>query len=379
MEKDTMLIMRGIAMKERIVCYSLVLPLAFIVCLMSCGEARMKWSGSIEEVEGITVVENPREPLYPPEALTLEADLSIGVPDGDEEYTFNEIRHALVDDLGRIFILDWRDCVIKVFDPEGVYLKTIGKKGEGPGELNRPSALSLNRDTLMVLELNRISFFDLEGEFQRSVSPKGVWALRARMNSSGDLFVTSAVVDPEDPHYQLQKFDGDMNHLCDLAKSPAPNPLKGFNPFMPISYWIIDDSDNVVYGYPEEYLLQVFDSSGNLTKKIYKEYDPIPITNEEKDERTQDAPPSIKFVFSEHHSAFRRLFHDDEGRVYVQTWEKAGEKIFFYDVFDADGKFIVKISLRDTPMVCRGSSLYTLEEDEAGYQSVKRYRMNWRF
>lgn len=364
-------------MKEQNACLSLVLPLAFIVCLWSCGKTHMTWSGIIEETEGITVVRNPKKPIYSQEVLSLKEDLSIGLPEGDEEYTFNEIRHALVDDSGRIFILDWRDCVVKVFDQRGVYLKAFGRKGEGPGELNRPSALSMNQDTLMVLEINRISFFNLEGEFQRSVSPKEVWALRARMNSEGDLFVTSAVVDPEDPCYQLQKFDRDMNHICDISKSPAPNPQKGFNPFMAIAYWTIDDNDNIVYGYPEDYLLQVFNSEGVLIKRIHKEYEPIPVTPEEKDERTQDAPPSIKFLFSDHHSAFRRFFHDDEGRIYVQTWEKAGEDCYYYDVFDEQGRYIINIALRDTPMVCKGSCLYTLEEDEAGYQSVKRYRMTW--
>jgi len=364
-------------MKDKTFCFSLVLPLTLIPLMLSCGKAKMTWSGTIENVDGITVVKNPKAPIYSSEILTLAEDLSIGEVEGREEYIFNQIRHLAVDDIGRIFILDWRDCVIKVFDTEGIYLKTIGKMGEGPGELNRPSALSLSRDELMVLEANRISFFDLGGEFVRSVSPKEIWALRARINSAGDLIVTSAVMDPEDPRYQLQKFDGQMNHVCDIAKFPAPNVQKGFNPFMPIAYSIIDDNDNIVYGYPEDYLLQVFNVEGVLTKKIFKEYDPVAITAEEIEERTKDAPPTIKFDFSKYHSAFRRLFHDDEGRVYVQTWEKAGENVFYHDVFDAQGRYILKLPLKDTPVVCKGSALYTLEEDEDGYQSVKRYRMTW--
>ena len=90
-----------------------------------------------------------------------------------------------MDDSGRIFILDWRDCIIKLFDNEGLYLRSIGRKGEGPGELNRPSRSPMSGDELMVLELNRISFFDLEGEYKRIVSPKEIWALRARINSAG--------------------------------------------------------------------------------------------------------------------------------------------------------------------------------------------------
>lgn len=104
-----------------------------------------------------------------------------------------------------------------------------------------------------------------------------------------------------------------MNLLAEIASSPAPNVRKGFNPFMAVSYWVIDKDDNIVYGYPKDYELQIINPEGKPIKKITREYDPVEITEEEKEERTKDAPPQIKFEFSKDHAAFRQFTHDDKG------------------------------------------------------------------
>jgi hypothetical protein len=43
-----------------------------------CNSQKNEWQGSIEEVEGVTVIKNPEEPMYGAEVLSLEEELSIG-------------------------------------------------------------------------------------------------------------------------------------------------------------------------------------------------------------------------------------------------------------------------------------------------------------
>ena len=62
--------------------------------------------------------------------------------------------------------------------------------------------------------------------------------------------------------------------------------------------------------------------------------------------------------------------------LFICVWMMKGE--YYIDVFDPDGKYIAKISLKSRPYVIKKSKLYTIEEDEEGYQLVKRYRISWK-
>jgi len=349
--------------------------------LVSCKQQKTEWKGTIEEVDGVTVVKNPKEPMYGEDVFSLEEDLSIGEVEGREEYMFSEMRHIAVDEGERIYILDWKESHIKVFDKDGEYLMTIGRKGQGPGELDSPNMITVNQNSLMVQQASRrLSFFSPEGKFLREPPMKVTMLFRARVDSKGDIVVQEGLIDPENLMYLVKKYDPELNLIAEIVSSPMPDPRKSFNPFMPIAYWLIDKDDNIVYGYPEDYEIQIYSPKGRLIKEITKEYDPVEITEEEKEERTGDAPPQIKFEFSKYHSAFYRFFLDDEGRIFVQTWEKIGdEEIYYHDVFDPEGKYIGKIPLRMIPFVCKMGKLYTIEEDEEGYQVVKRYKVSWKY
>ncbi|UCE43392.1 MAG: hypothetical protein JSV17_16580 [Candidatus Aminicenantes bacterium] len=89
-------------------------------------------------------------------------------------------------------------------------------------------------------------------------------------------------------------------------------------------------------------------------------------------------PSHIQLIVPKHHTAFQRFTVDDENRIFVQTWEKTKDgKAFIYDVFDSEGICFVKIPLEITPRVWKNNKLYTIEEDEDGYQSVVRYKVTW--
>ena len=52
---------------------------------------------------------------------------------------------------------------------------------------------------------------------------------------------------------------------------------------------------------------------------------------------------------------------------------------YYYDVFDDEGKFIVKVPLKTRPLLLKNGKLFTVEEDEEGYQFVKRYKVSWNY
>ncbi len=346
--------------------------------------ARDQWKGRITQEGGVTVVRNPKAPISNDPALSLKQDFALGGPDATGDSAFNQIRTAAIGDDGSIYVLDGKESHVKIFDAAGKYIKTFGRKGQGPGELSSPLGLSINRvkKEIVIPEINRrLSFFRLDGSFIKNQSMKETWGLRARVDSKGNIVMQEAIMDPKDPHYVTKKFDPDLKLIAELTESPAPTP-QVFNPLMAVSYWTIDEQDNVVYGYPKTYEIEVFGPSNAIVKKILKDYDPVEITEAEKDEQRKiisaDGMGNMKLEFDKVHPAFRRFFLSDQGHLFVETWEKTKDGKTVHDIFDADGRFLSRIALTLSGIEIRNGKYYALEEDAEGYQSIKRYSVEWK-
>ncbi|MBN1272178.1 MAG: 6-bladed beta-propeller [Candidatus Aminicenantes bacterium] len=358
-----------------------ILITACFFILGSCkGKKEASWEGQIETIDNVIVVNNPKTPLLPDHAVELEEELSLGGAKGSGPFQFSNMRQVGVDEQDRIFILDDKESHIKLFDSEGGYLFTFGKPGQGPGELNGPRRMCIRKNQALVSEYGRrLSYFSLKGEFLRSISLKEVWGLRVRFDSQGNIYVTEGVLDPSDPRYVLKKFTGNMEFVRELARTPAPKPNEAFNPFMAVDYWQIRTDDYLVYGYPKTYELQVFDPEGNVIRKITREYDPVEVTEEEKQEQLEelgDMRDQIEVNFSKFHSAYYWFVLDETGNIYVRTWKAAPDGAgFIYDLFDQEGKYRARFPLRGSLQAANKNKLYTIEEDDEGYQTAKRYRL----
>jgi len=351
------------------------------ILLISCQKQESEWKGTIEEVDGVTVVKNPKKPMYGEDVFSLEEELSIGEAEGREKYMFSEIRGIAVDDEERIYFLDSKEAHIKVFDKDGEYVNTISRKGQGPGEIGFPRSVFItSQDEIVVQDLanRRLEFFSLEGKFIKSISTAKMSLRSSRVDSEGNIIGVVAVIREENLWHELKKFDCDLNILYTYASSPAPSP-SSFNPFMPVLRWELTQNDQVVCGYPEKYEIEIVDSKGKVIRKIVKDYKPVEINKEEM-ERLEKLPKTIKVSILKYKSAYQRFFVSDEGKIFVMTWERVADGDgFYYDIFDSEGKCIAKIPLKITPQSINNNKFYTVEEDEDGYQYVKRYKVTWRY
>lgn len=70
-------------------------------------------------------------------------DLSIGELDGAVEYTFGSVTGLAEDAERRIYVVDRPQHVVRVFDSAGSFVRSIGREGQGPGELINPCCLAI--------------------------------------------------------------------------------------------------------------------------------------------------------------------------------------------------------------------------------------------
>ena len=164
-------------MKNRSFVFPTIVILWMIFIFSSSVQQKAKWKGTIEEIDGITVVKNPKEPMYGSDVFLIEEELSIGEEGKGDEYFFADARDIAVDAEGSIYLLDRRQAHIKVFDKNGKYQRTIGSKGQGPGEMSSPSSIQITPQNEIAANdsaARKIHFFSPEGTFLRAVSQKNL-------------------------------------------------------------------------------------------------------------------------------------------------------------------------------------------------------------
>lgn len=375
------------AMKYFQLNFCVVFFLSLFMVFASVGQEKTEWKGTIEVINGITVVKNPKEPMVGEDAFILGEELSIGGAEGKGEYLFSVLRDIAADFEERIYVLDSKEAHIKIFDGNGRYIKTFGKKGQGPGEMSRPSSLEITPQNEIAVNdpsARKIHFFSLDGTFSRAVSQTDrAFFSDPKVDEDGNITASFMIMD-EEVTYVLEKFTPQLKDLLPIFSTRVAK-YPSIDPFFPQCYWDVLKGNKLVWGFPDKYELHVLDSEGKLEKKIIKEYDPVKITEEEKEKVIEERfggreniDPIVKLSWDEHHNAFIHLCIDDEGRIFVRTYERVpGREEFYYDVFDPEGKYLAKIPLKSRPYVIKSDKLYTIEEDEDGYQAVKRYKITW--
>ena len=94
----------------------------------------------------------------------------------------------------------------------------------------------------------------------------------------------------------------------------------------------------------------------------------------------QSLPPEYKLETATYYNPFRYFICGKDGRIYSCTHEKDSEGNFYYDAFDAQGRYITKFSLPENEIIYHvdKNKLYILiRENEEGIPVVKRYGMRW--
>ena len=322
-------------------------------------------------------------------ALILEEDLRIGVEEGEEEYMFAFLRSVQVDNDENIYVLDAEYIKVRVYDKLGKHIRSFGKKGQGPGEFGWPARMIITTDEKLAMldSMNkRFSYYSKEGECLQEINlGKQGYVHRAWLDSQGNIYGDIFEFTGNSSKMVLTKFDADFNRISKIAEMEREIKMGEINP---ISYRIVYNvlpDDRVFWANNLEYCIHVVNSSGNLIKKIYKDYNPISISNADKERIKKefsgsDFPSSLKLVFPKKYPAMNYIISDSNGKIFVRTYTQNEDSLFKWDVFDEEGRYILSFfhPEEDILYTFRKGKVYSLNVDnEERIPHIRRYKIVW--
>lgn len=352
------------------------------ILFVDCKEDSL-WKGQIKTEDGITIVENPKTPMYKEPVLTLSEDICIGADENRPDYLFYRINSIAVDQEGNIFVTDEGEKHIQVYNAEGEYLRTIGQVGEGPGELGRPTEIFIaGNDEIVITDPKKrqLHFFSVDGNYLGSKKFKDVYPLQIARDSHENYYTMNFVRAPGSKagYFELLKLNSDLEIVSSLVKAEISSEAKK-NEFDQIPEFAVRDDANLILGYPASYTFNILDPDGKVTRIIRKKYDLIEIPDEVRKKAKEEN--HLAYELPKYMRPFRDFFLDDTGRLFVLTpGENVAEMIYNCEVFNPEGRFLgsfpIKLSIIVKITVIQ-DKLYMVDEDSEGNPCVRRYQITW--
>lgn len=317
---------------------------------------------------------------------------------------------AVMDDAGRIYVVDQDPARIKVFDSTGKFVRTIGRDGPGPGEYQAPFLAMLHGNLIVHdPQLQRVTRFDTAGNVVTTFrSSCCVWGPRSVAVDDSDHIWTQTLLPGEFNHAAvLVRFDT-AGHVLDTLKLPQTQPP---------DYWVVSrdvdgghstqsfkipgGADELISVTPAggllrawsgRYVVAIENYNGDTARVFDRAWTPVPVPQEERVQRfssmTQMLEPRLG------HDVIERDFHlrdvpmerppmreldaDPSGRIWVET-VSTDTSATWYDVFDTTGIWQGTVRApwpRSAEVAWRGTDRVLVREaDSDGLASFVVYRL----
>ncbi len=337
------------------------------------------WKGSWSKADGVIIVKNPKTPIYPAGSISMREELSIGGSDGPPEALFSLISSLAVGADGRIYAVDTREMKISVFDRNGKFVRSFGRKGQGPGEFFFLVSASYirSRNELFVFDRLSGSYFNQDGIFVRNWRCHGnIVSLRA--DRQGRIRGLVEVRTPDRLDYQLRLFENEGQWGKILA-SRSQSLSEPDDPYQPILAYCLSEDGQIIQGIPSTYEFAILDPEGHLIRKVSRDYDPVEVTQAEREIWTKSPSPTTRkrtFRFSPFKRAYDSIDCDDKGWIYVGRREKGSEiGRGYYDVFDREGRYLTKFDIQGAICCIIDDQIYSVTSDEDDNPIIKRFKM----
>ncbi len=157
-----------------------LVPFLAAVALVACGEADARTALNEPTIDtlpgGIVQVSNPGPTLWADTSGWRIVSERVIAPAEGSPGELSDARRLVADAHGNVYVMQREPVVIKVFGPDGQWLRNIGREGDGPGEF-RDGMLGINGDTLIIQDPNnqRLTTFLTDGTFLGTAQSQCCW------------------------------------------------------------------------------------------------------------------------------------------------------------------------------------------------------------
>lgn len=364
------------------------IPMVLLGALAACGGhggTAGGWSGTMDTLpSGRVVVTNPASGVWDSTTRWRVVEkVRIGAEEGNGPDVFGRLGAMMTDLAGRIWVLESQEQVLKVFEADGRFVRAVGRKGRGPGELANVAGLGLLPDgrVLVVDPQNaRLSLFDTAGTFLSSqpvtagyqvfpwpgrVLPDGSIyhvALGKRGSWSGTILVRyDSTMTPLDTLFP-PRWQGEVNEFR-LVDAGGARRITVDVPFSPGLQWNLAPDGTLWFVHTGTYELFQVSRTGDTVRAVTKPFTPVPVTRADRDTAVAQLarftgqggkvdvgripvtkPPVWNFTVAEDGYLWVAVTMADTTRV--------GRE---FDIFDPEGRYlgVVQLPFRLSP----GSSL----------------------
>ncbi len=327
---------------KRLVCIVLI-----SILIISCAPQKKQVEKIMED--GTEVVVNHLEPYKikgEPNYLTLEEELSIDFARKDiGELGIADAIDFEVDSEGNFyfFYADKEGDLIFKFDPNGNFMTSFGRKGQGPGEIQYIIWTGIESQDNIVISDNgnrKILVFSNEGNLMKEIRfPSKVGLLYPLKN--GNFFgLWEKYPAPSDKYMYVWAFSLYNPEFEEIKLLDTQNVYdfntQGFRGIISRPFNVYDISNANIFIACEDrgYEILKYDLEGNLVQKIRKEYELVAVSDEIiQEKKKQYDKYGMEVWFPKYWLPMGDFFSDEDGWIFVRTFER-GENPdeFIFDI-----------------------------------------------
>ena len=324
----------------------------------------------IVPVAGATHVDNPSEPAH--DQLIIRATELWRVGGEDDERFFGNIASVKSDEEGNVYLLDSQLSEVSVYSPDGIFIRTLSREGDGPGEVRRPGDMFFALDGTVGLVQTfpgKIIRVYPDGtpagvlNYSMGDPSQGRFGVLVRGLARGNVFLLAGIrmsfgADGSSTQtYFLSRCNEDGTEIHTYASKET---MVNYADFV-LSEMDMDfawgrfelDSDGLLYIAPErnEYKIYVYNPDGDLLRSFGRQYE----SYERKDDDLKTARETLdavgrnypvrprEIVVEDTEPDIGTLYARNDGTIWITT--SRGDRdvpdgaMRVMDVFDSDGRF----------------------------------------
>ena len=356
--------------------------LAIWLSMIACQDAGPNSRVVSRDSAGVTIVESSSPELAEGSwSLASEPRLSIGVVDGAPEYQFTQIQGVGRLPNGHIYVAQLSNPPqIRIFNAQGEHVRSIGRAGQGPGELAGIAwADLLGEDTIRVYDFwtSRITHFALTGEVLREIPVQTLGGLPAPSISPSPGFSHGHILARSNRMVQPDAPKGLGRSTSFLLRvAPTGELIDSFPPIPNVDYFGTPERDIVIplgrrsgvlasdsllfVATGDFYGVQAFGPGGGL-RAIFRHTgerrpvapEHVEILREEQlsraasdDARRRVEQSFLEMPMPEELPAYSAaMLVDDSGNLWVERFLAPGDTVREWDVFSRSGEYVTVVSV----------------------------------